>query len=118
MLKYNLLFTSMSGKIIGGGQRSLLLILERLNKKKFKPLLLCPTKGDLIDKVKNLGIETVIIRMGGLKNLNFFSNLIDNFFCQLINPHLLTCAKVERFTFYTFDLSDFSKSIDCIGHVS
>lgn len=74
MRKYNLLFTTISGELIGGGQRSLLLILRGLDKKRFKPYLICPSEGDLIDKVEKLGIETAIIKMGGLKRLNFFSN--------------------------------------------
>ena len=74
MRKYNLLFTTISGELIGGGQKSLLLILKGLNKKRFKPFLICPSEGDLIDKVEKLGIETAIIKTGSLKRLNFFSN--------------------------------------------
>jgi glycosyltransferase involved in cell wall biosynthesis len=73
MRKYNLLFTTISGEMIGGGQRSLLLNLERLNKKRFKPFLICPSEGDLIEKAKKLGVETTIIKMGSLKRLDFFS---------------------------------------------
>lgn len=74
MRKYNLLFTTISGELIGGGQKSLLLILKGLNKKRFKPFLICPSEGDLIDKVEKLGIEIAIIKTGSLKRLNFFSN--------------------------------------------
>ena len=74
MKRYNLLFTTISGEMAGGGQRSLLLILERLDKKRFKPFLICPSEGDLTDKVEKLGIETAIIKMGSLKRLNFISN--------------------------------------------
>ena len=73
MRKYNLLFTTISGEMLGGGQRSLLLHLERLNKKRFRPFLICPSEGDLINKVQKLDIETTIIKMGSLKRLNFFS---------------------------------------------
>lgn len=73
MKRYNLLFTTISGQIIGGGQRSLLLILERLDKKRFKPFLICPSEGDLIEKANKLDVETTIIKMGTLKRLNFFS---------------------------------------------
>lgn len=72
MRKYNLLFTTISGEMLGGGQRSLLLHLERLNKKRFRPFLICPSEGDLIEKAKKLGVETAIIKMGTLKRLNFF----------------------------------------------
>ena len=57
----------------GGGQRSLLLILERLNKKRFKPFLICPSEGDLINKAQKLGVETTVMKIGRLKRLNIFS---------------------------------------------
>lgn len=74
MKRYNLLFTTITGQMIGGGQRSLLLILEKLNKKRFKPFLICPSEGDFTDKAEKLGIETTIIKTRSLKRLNFFSN--------------------------------------------
>jgi glycosyltransferase involved in cell wall biosynthesis len=74
MKRYNLLFTTITGQMIGGGQRSLLLILEKLNKKRFKPFLICPSEGDFTDKAEKLGIETTIIKTRSLKRFNFFSN--------------------------------------------
>lgn len=73
MRRYNLLFTSISGQMAGGGQRSLLLFLKGLNKKRFNPFLICPSKGDLVKKVEKLGVETGIIKMGGLKSVNLLS---------------------------------------------
>jgi len=73
MQQYNLLFTSLSGEMLGGGQRSLLLLLERLDRTKFRPFLVCPTEGGLVEKAEKLGIETEIIRMGSLKTPNIFS---------------------------------------------
>jgi glycosyltransferase involved in cell wall biosynthesis len=73
MRRYNLLYTSLSGQTIGGGQKSLLLLLERLDRKKYNPFLICPSEGDLIEKVERLGIETALIKTGSLKNPNFFS---------------------------------------------
>lgn len=73
MRQYNLLFTSLSGEMLGGGQRSLLLLLERLDSTRFRPFLICPTEGGLVEKAEKLGIETEIIRMGSLKTPNIFS---------------------------------------------
>lgn len=73
MRQYNLLFTSLSGEMLGGGQRSLLLLLERLDRTKFTPFLVCPTEGGLVEKAEKLGIQTEIIRMGSLKTPNIFS---------------------------------------------
>lgn len=73
MRKFNLLFTSLSGEIIGGGQRSLFLHLERLNRKRFEPFLICPSGGNLVEKAKKIGIETSILKMGRLKTMNVFT---------------------------------------------
>lgn len=76
MRRYNILFTSLSGRTAGGGQISLFLLLERLNKKKFTPYLICPCYGDFLDRVNKLGIETSVIDMGSIKNPNFISTAL------------------------------------------
>jgi len=73
MKQHNILYTSLSGQMLGGGQRSLLLLLERLDRKKFKPFLVCPSEGGLTEKVESLGIEARIIRVRGAKSLNVFA---------------------------------------------
>lgn len=59
--------------MLGGGQRSLLLFLKRLDRTRFKPFLACPSTGGLTEKARKLGIETHIIRMDRLKSLNLVS---------------------------------------------
>ncbi len=73
MKKSNLLFISMSGEMLGGGQKSLFLLLERLDRNKYKPFLICPTYGNFIKKVEKLGIETSLMKTGSLKIPNIFS---------------------------------------------
>ncbi len=73
MKSFNILYLANSGEIFGGGQVSLLGLLERLNKKRFKPLVVCPSKGSLVDELKRTGIETEIIKMETLRELNIFS---------------------------------------------
>jgi len=73
MKRYNLLFFSMSGEMLGGGQKSLFLLLERLDRKKYKPFLIYPTYGNFTKKVEQLGIETSLLKTGSLKYLNIFS---------------------------------------------
>ena len=73
MKPHNILYTSLSGQMLGGGQRSLLLLLERLDRTKFNPFLVCPSEGDLTEKAGELGIETRILKMGGVKSLNIFA---------------------------------------------
>jgi glycosyltransferase involved in cell wall biosynthesis len=73
MKPHNILYTSLSGEMLGGGQRSLLLLLERLDRTKFKPFLVCPSEGGLTQKAEVLGIETRILKMRGVKSLNVFA---------------------------------------------
>lgn len=73
MKQHNILYTSLSGQMLGGGQRSLLLLLGRLDRKKFKPFLACPSEGGLIEKAENQGVETQIIKMGRIKSPNIIS---------------------------------------------
>jgi glycosyltransferase involved in cell wall biosynthesis len=74
MKQHNILFTSLSGQMLGGGQRSLLLLLERLDRKKFMPFLACSSGGGFIEKAEKLDVETTLIKMRRIKNLNVFSS--------------------------------------------
>lgn len=73
--RHNVLYTSMSGDMMGGGQKSLLLLLERLDREKYRPFLICPKYGSLVKKAEKLGIQTALIPTGRLKSLNIFSNV-------------------------------------------
>ena len=73
MKSFNILYLANSGEIFGGGQISLLGLIKGLNRKRFHPLVVCPTGGSLVDELKRLGIETEIIKMKTLRRLNIFS---------------------------------------------
>ncbi len=75
MRRYNLFFTSLSGQMVGGGQRSLLLLLQRLNRKRFTPYLACPSEGNFKQTAERLGIKTVLIKTGRLRGPKFFAAL-------------------------------------------
>lgn len=68
---YTILYLANSGDIIGGGQISLLGLLKRLNRGKYHPVVVCPSVGSLYDELKRIGVETHIVRMNTLRNLNF-----------------------------------------------
>jgi len=68
---YTILYLANSGDIIGGGQISLLGLLKRLNRGKYHPVVVCPAVGSLYDELKRIGVETHIVRMNTLRNLNF-----------------------------------------------
>jgi glycosyltransferase involved in cell wall biosynthesis len=70
---YNILYLANSGNIIGGGQISIKTLLEGLDEKKYHPLVVCPTNGNLVDELNKLGIETTIIKMESLRKLNVLS---------------------------------------------
>ena len=71
--KINLLYTSMSGEMLGGGQKSLFLLLARLNREKYTPFLICPSYGEFTRKVEKLGIETSLLKTRRLRNFNIFA---------------------------------------------
>ncbi|MDP2939657.1 MAG: glycosyltransferase [Candidatus Omnitrophota bacterium] len=73
MNRFNILYVENFGDIIGGGQISLLNLLERLDKEKFEPIVVCPTEGSLVKRLKELNIEVKIIQMKSLKRFNISS---------------------------------------------
>lgn len=75
LLPANILYSSLSGEMIGGGQNSLLLLLERMDRTRFRPFLVCPTPGELIDRANAMGIETLVIPMPPLRSFLPFSGL-------------------------------------------
>lgn len=57
---------------IGGAERSLLALLENLNKDLYKPIVCIPDKGPFYDVLKKTGIEVICIPIGVL-NTNFLN---------------------------------------------
>ncbi len=70
--RFNILYVENFSEIIGGGQISLLGLLERLDKGLFNPIVVCPSSGSLPEAIKRLNIEVKIIALPGLKGLNIF----------------------------------------------
>ncbi|MDO9565596.1 MAG: glycosyltransferase [Candidatus Desulfaltia sp.] len=70
---YNILYLVNSGEIIGGGEISLLGLIKELNRKKFNPLVICPEGGSLFNELNKIVVETKIVRMETIRNLNIFS---------------------------------------------
>lgn len=80
MNKFNILYIENFSDIIGGGQISLLNLLERLKTDVFTPIVVCPGEGTFVDALKKRGIETYSITMGSLKDMNvigFFRSIED-----------------------------------------
>ena len=70
---FNILYLANSGEIFGGGQISLLGFLKGLDRERFRPLVVCPVGGSLVNELKKMDIETRIIKMDTLRKLNTFS---------------------------------------------
>ncbi len=65
----NILYLEHHSSIIGGGQISLLQLMENLNKRKFNPILICPEKADLATEAEKHHIQTIFIPLPSLKTL-------------------------------------------------
>jgi glycosyltransferase involved in cell wall biosynthesis len=51
----------------------LLLYLKHIDRKRFKPVLVCPTEGGLVLAAQKLGIETAIVSMPSLKHFSIIA---------------------------------------------
>lgn len=74
-MMHRILYIDSSGSVFGGGQVSLLELLERISRAKFHPLVVLSEKGKLSEKVQKLNIKCEIIKMSTLKILNPFALL-------------------------------------------
>lgn len=59
-MKQKILFFSHSSKL-NGSQYMLLLTIKNLDRNKFSSVVICPTKGPLVDEIRNSGVKTYII---------------------------------------------------------
>ncbi len=68
--KIKVLYTSELGSLTSGGQRSLLLLLDRLDREKYQPILISREDGDLPRETKAKGIFTVVKAPQCLRSMN------------------------------------------------
>jgi len=54
-----------------GAPRSLLLLLEQLNRERYNPFVICPSQGPLVNKIEKLGIRVFIVSRGTPANQTF-----------------------------------------------
>lgn len=73
MEKYKILYVANEGNLKGGGQISLLNLVTRLNKEKFKPFFVCPTYGSFVSALRDTGFEVDIVYFPRIKSLNLFA---------------------------------------------
>ena len=68
--RYNILFTTSFGHMMGGGQWSLYYMIKYLNKKIFHPIVLCPEAGELAMNMRKVGAEVLYLDVGRIRYLN------------------------------------------------
>jgi glycosyltransferase involved in cell wall biosynthesis len=54
------LYTTCRGTMDGGGQQSLLQLVEHVDRRRFRPTVLCPKRGELSDQVEAMGLEAIV----------------------------------------------------------
>ncbi|MFC1495124.1 glycosyltransferase [Thermodesulfobacteriota bacterium] len=70
MHKSKILYFSSFGSLKGGGQKSLLLLFEQINKGSYTPICVTPEKGTFTDKLKEIGVRNYVVPMGATKSIN------------------------------------------------
>jgi glycosyltransferase involved in cell wall biosynthesis len=60
---------------VGGGQVSLIELLKRLDRGRFEPLVSCVSRGELYERVRELGIDVEIVDIRGVLKRNPLSTL-------------------------------------------
>jgi glycosyltransferase involved in cell wall biosynthesis len=68
--RHNILYTTSFGHMMGGGQWSLYYLIKHLDKDRFHAVVLCPTEGELAEKMRGVGADVVCLRMGKIRYLN------------------------------------------------
>jgi glycosyltransferase involved in cell wall biosynthesis len=70
--KYQVLYMTSFGHMMGGGQWSLYYLIKHLNKEIFFPIVVCPEEGELSDKMRAAGAEVICVDVGRIRYLNPF----------------------------------------------
>lgn len=67
------LFVENSGTIVGGGQVSLLQLIEGLDRSRFHPVVVCPGEGEFLEAVQRHEVPAFIIPMASLRRGGWWS---------------------------------------------
>ncbi|MBI4484267.1 MAG: glycosyltransferase [Acidobacteria bacterium] len=65
----NILIVENSGKILGGGQVSMLELLAHMDRTRYRPTVVAPEEGEFCQRARDLGLEVHVIPMPGLRRL-------------------------------------------------
>ena len=70
----NILYFSSFGDMRGGGQESLFLLIEYLDKNKFTPFVVVPNDGDLVARLKSINVIVIIIELPKITGFNVWTS--------------------------------------------
>jgi glycosyltransferase involved in cell wall biosynthesis len=90
--KITILFSSLSGELIGGGQQSLLLYLKKIDRTRFVPVLVCPCDGTLVEIARSLGIHTSVLAMPKIARFRISSVFA---LCKLMKEQKIDCVHTD-----------------------
>jgi lipopolysaccharide heptosyltransferase II len=68
--RYNILYTTSFGNMMGGGQWSLYYLIKHLDKGIFHPIVVCPAEGELAERMRGVGAEVICLDVGRIRYLN------------------------------------------------
>jgi glycosyltransferase involved in cell wall biosynthesis len=71
----NILYCSSFSNLNSGGQRSLFLLLERLDRNKYSPFITCPRQGELLDEALRLGVSGFAFVFHPLLSVGVFKDI-------------------------------------------
>ncbi|MBU1087432.1 MAG: glycosyltransferase [Candidatus Omnitrophica bacterium] len=72
---YNILYTMNSAEI-AGSEKALILLLRRLNRKKFNPIVMCPAQGPLIKRLRKENVRVLVNIQKSRFGLSTLYNLV------------------------------------------
>ncbi|MCS5613925.1 MAG: glycosyltransferase, partial [Candidatus Poribacteria bacterium] len=63
MDKISVLYLTLYGAKVGGGEVQYEYLIKGLDRKRFHPIVICPSKGDLVESLLSEGIPTHILKL-------------------------------------------------------
>ncbi len=79
MITKNILYVSHYSHYRMGGQKSMLALIENLDRMKFRPYAVCPKQGELSEQLNELDCKVFFVPLKSLKVKNF-SSVVGNYF--------------------------------------
>lgn len=93
----NILYVEFHGELKGGGQISLLNLIKSLNRKRYKPYVICSYNGNYVKMLQEFDVEVFIVEINPLKTFNLigvfktlwgFIKIIKKYQIQIIHSNV------------------------------